>query len=248
MLHGLFTDRNHDFAEILAAAICSSTGLCVYRFDFRSHRDPAWIFPGYEGDLNDVKIVINMLHSRLSLSVAAIVGHSKGANVALMHAAEQAEAGLACVPTVVLAPRFHMSGMPSSLFSPAELASLKGPGAVETFSWTPRSGGTVIITQKMLDAVSSIDMLTVVNRIPDALPVLLLHGSKDKTIPVTDAEAFTAARPLIKKLILRTSHVFSDERAKMVQAVVGFIKLHCVRAAASETATPLSAAAGASSV
>lgn len=222
MLHGLFTDMNHNFAAELAEAIAIGTGLAAFRFSFRQHTDPAFVFPGYADDLLRVRCVVDALASR-GLRTACVIGHSKGANVAIMFAAQAPER----VPIAALAPRFFMAGMPSSLFSPAELAGLRegGPGAVLT--WAPKVGGEVRITQRMLDDVCAIEMGDVVASIPPGVPVLLVHGRKDQTIPVSDADAFVAVRPSIEKHVLKTGHVFSDERSKMIRLVVDWVTRHC---------------------
>ena len=234
MLHGLFTNLHHNFAAELAEKLAQTTGLCVYRFDFRQHTDPGYIFPGFPEDVADVQRVVDALSER-GLRTAGIIGHSKGANVALMYAAQAAELGV-LLPTVALAPRFYMAGMPTFIFSPEDLSKLREGSPEESLAWTPHAGGEIRVTQRMLDDILAIDMGAVVSRIPPSVPILLAHGRKDKTIPVVDADAFVAARPSIEKHIFKTGHVFSDDRGKMISLVIEWVTRHCCRGLDGEKA------------
>ena len=235
LLHGLFSHHDHNFAPALGRKIASDLGLSVYRFSFRfgaadSEPDYHFTFPGFADDLDDVRAAVTTL-ATVGLRVVAVVGHSKGANVALM-------AAPACVPdarcVIAIAPRFHMHGMLTALFA-AELPLLD---AADSFEWTPRGGGgAIVVTRRTCAEVRALDMGAVLDALPAAIAVLVVHGTADRIIPHEDADALHARRPSTSVLKLKTGHTFADNRRVLLEEVVAFVGAHCA-------GRPLAAAAG----
>lgn len=225
LLHGLFSHHDHNFAPALAARLAADLRLSVYRFSFRfgaddSEPDYQLTFPGFVCDLDDVRAAVATL-AAVGLRVVAVVGHSKGANVALMAAS-------ACVPdarcVVALAPRFHMPGMLTALFA-AELPLLD---AADSFEWTPRGGGgAIVVTRRTCAEVRALDMGAVLDALPAATALLVAHGTADRVIPHADADAVRARRPSATVLKLKTGHTFADKRVALLDAVVAFVGAHC---------------------
>ena len=230
MLHGLFSHHSHNFAPALADRIAVHCGVAVYRFNFRGPacgaNEPQWTFPGFAGDLEDVEAARIMLENR-GLLVVCLIGHSKGANVALMAAAATRIPMLRCV--VGLAPRFHMDGMLTALFA-SDLAKLD---VEDSFTWAPRSGGVVTVTRAVAESVRAMDMGAVAEALSASVPVLLVHGTVDSVIPHTDADAIAArSRAPCRVIKLRAGHTLMDARRALLDVVATFVEQHCSVAAA----------------
>lgn len=190
--HGLFSHKDHNHAPTLAAMLATELGLHVYRFDFLSGAD--YVFPGFQTDLSDLESVIAALQKEKGLQTVALFGHSKGANVVLMHAAKHAGDLGAIRAVVAHAPRFHMSGMLTKLFGPELLGQLDSEGG--SFQWAPKTDGwgPITITRAIRDGVLALDMGAVAAALPPGLPVLIAHGTLDQTITHKDSDAWRAAR------------------------------------------------------
>ena len=255
MCHGLFSGKEHNFAPQLAGLIASELGLHAFRFDFRSGPDAAtepdftYTFPGFPDDASDLEAALATVRGR-GLTPMVLLGHSKGANVVLMAAAEAATAGrdaalLSSLKAVVaVAPRFHMEGMLKSLFKD-DLPKLTHS---DSFQWTPNKPGwgPITITRAIRDYVLSLNMASVAAALPPSLPVLIAHGTLDQTISHKDADAWAVARvssaPVSAGVTsvakLKCGHKFEEpsERPRLLVTVLQFIANACgvERAGASE--------------
>jgi pimeloyl-ACP methyl ester carboxylesterase len=243
MLHGMLCSRDHNFAPALAAALTSQLGCCTYRLDFRSVApDPAepehsYSFCGFSDDLSDACAALSMLQAR-GLQLAAVLGHSRGATVALLLASQQR----LTVPVVAIAPRFHLQHMLTGLFSKPKQQAALASGS--PFQWSTRLG-PVTVTPAQVAALSAMgDMAQTVQSIPAEANILLVHGSADATIPVADAQAYAQARgPGLQLAILdQANHNFTSPPGSAEELIA------CVGAfLAAQLAQPASASGSAAS-
>lgn len=235
LLHGLFSHHDHNFAPALAARLASELRLTVLRFSFRYGADPTepnyrFAFPGFADDVDDVHAAVATL-AAAGLRVVAVVGHSKGANVALMVAPDLP--AVRCV--AALAPRYRMHAMLDALFA-AELPQLE---AADSFEWTPRGGGgAIVVTRSTCAAVRAIDMGAVADVLPTGMAVLVAHGTTDRVIPHVDADALRERRPSARVLKLRCGHTFKEAQPALLDAVVRFVGEHCCGGVAVAVPTP----------
>lgn len=240
MLHGLLSDKDHNFAPELARRVAAHLALNVVRFDFRSAADPRaepeyrYRFCGFEEDVDDVRVVAEQVWGGgLSLGpVRAVLGHSRGANVAIMAVATWHEA---CGPTplcIAIAPRFDMPGMLAK-FDPSAVAALLAPGRPldAAFEWETKRG-PVAVTRADVEYVQGLRMEPFLAQLPQGHPLLLLHGTADVTIPHADSVSMSGAREgggTEFHSVEGAAHTFGRTRhtEAVVALVCSFLSRHC---------------------
>ena len=89
-MHGTMSDYNHNFTQDLANKMCKDHGICSYRFNLRYHStenepDHRYRFSGFDDDIDDMRYVVRAL-KKAGYEVWALIGHSRGANDALIYA------------------------------------------------------------------------------------------------------------------------------------------------------------------
>jgi pimeloyl-ACP methyl ester carboxylesterase len=93
LLHGLLSNKDHNFAPLLADTLSRTLGVHTYRVALRTGPSPEepearYRFCGFEEDIDDALCAADMLEKR-GLRVVAVVGHSRGGNIALMYGARR---------------------------------------------------------------------------------------------------------------------------------------------------------------
>uniref|UniRef100_A0A7S3QKD6 Serine aminopeptidase S33 domain-containing protein n=1 Tax=Dunaliella tertiolecta TaxID=3047 RepID=A0A7S3QKD6_DUNTE len=203
-LVGTFTDAKSDKLAILCHGYAGSKDGFVYpkmakalaakkisslRFDFTGNgeSDGAFEFGNYLQEVADLRCAVQYVRESLRKTPIALVGHSKGANVVLLYAAQFDD-----VPLVInIAARFDMKRGIKERFGEEVLAKVQKLGQVP-MTVRNDSGQTVkwLLTKKALEERMSIDMEAAAKRI-SLSEVLTVHGKADATIPYQDAEAFS---------------------------------------------------------
>ncbi len=258
LFHGLLSNMDHSFAPVLADRISRTLGLSTYRFNFRTGPTPEepgarYRFCGFEEDVDDAVCAAEMLRAR-GLRVVAAVGHSRGGNIALLYGALPPPPGQPHPVVAALAPRFRVPGTLDK-FDAAAVAALES-GAVASFDWDVKGSGfagTIQVTRDDVTYVrSGLDMGAVVRSLPAALPLLLVHGAADKTIPADDSRMAADARPAGTTLhvISGANHTFQGTKVteKLLGFVLDFLRAHvpgCLPAPEAAPAAPAAAAAAA---
>jgi alpha-beta hydrolase superfamily lysophospholipase len=211
MMHGLLSERNHNFAPALAEALAKVTGHSVFRYDSRfapdvNEPDFRYRFSGFEDDVDDLTFVLKQL-KKDGYAPWALVGHSRGANDVLLASSKDHILGhFACDTTApvgtpplrlavcALAARFTMPDMFRRIFSEENQKAVDDPSCGNQFTWHSKKG-ELIVTQADADIVrKSMDMAAVVKAIPETVPILHMHGVDDEVIAVDDARKFVPTR------------------------------------------------------
>jgi uncharacterized protein len=254
LLHGLLSNKDHNFAPLLADTLARTLGCAVYRFDFRTRPSPEepsfrYRFCGVDEDLEDTVAAVETLRADRGLRTVAVVGHSRGANIALLYAAATSSSVAddvekqRCRVFVGIAPRFRMAGMLDK-FAPEQLAQLEETGQ---FVWAAKGtgfSGDVVVTRDDIAYVQTgVDMAAAVRRIPEDARLLLLHGAADKTIPAEDSrlalaarveagggEGSAAARNTSLVVVSGANHTFQGSKLtdKLLRAVTDFVGVHAL--------------------
>eukprot|EP00922_Rhytidocystis_sp_ex-Travisia-forbesii_P050622 GHVS01075215.1.p1 GENE.GHVS01075215.1~~GHVS01075215.1.p1 ORF type:complete len:357 (-),score=130.58 GHVS01075215.1:76-1044(-) len=181
LCHGLFCSKNHHLLLHLAANL----PLATVRFDFhgngQSGGDEDWNFGGYQTEVDqDIRSVVLFLRSK-QLKVVALIGHSRGANNALLYAIRYDD-----IPLVVaIASRYDMARGIDKHFGEARMKLLE-PGGPGSFEIVASDGRTRRITQSSIDDRLAIDMSRV--SLIRHSKLLLVHGTADDIIPFQDSE------------------------------------------------------------
>ena len=204
LCHGLLGRRSSAFLPQLRTRLLEGTVDAVVLYDSRGNGDSTGqaSIAGYHRDVRDLACVVAGLRA-CGLRVEAVVGHSRGANVVLLHAAQWCS-GSARVPLVcAIAPRFDMAALPLKYFTPQQRASVgfgrdassgvgasAGSGSGEAgeqgsfvwHTWSSRNPA-VPVTRAHLEEVSSLDMRRQCCLVPPTTRVLLCHGYVTYTAP-----------------------------------------------------------------
>jgi hypothetical protein len=221
--------KNHSFAPLLAqriAAECDS--VCALRFDLRGaapdEHEPEHRFSvcGFDDDADDAMCAVSFLNAR-GLSIAAVIGHSRGATSAVVLFSRR-EASLASAACVAIAPRYFVSEVRSKFTHEQIAAAASGDG----FWWSTRPGDMpVFVCGEDFRRLEGIDMAEIVRAISAETRMLFIHGVADATIPSSDSEAFASARGKSSELVLikAANHSFqrSAHRKILVDRVVAFV-------------------------
>jgi len=89
--HGYNSWRNQMFILNLAAKLAEELQCHVLRFDFtgNGHSTGDWSGSNYDGELNDLRSVVDFVQNYLNLSIVSIVGHSKATITVNRYLAEE---------------------------------------------------------------------------------------------------------------------------------------------------------------
>ncbi|KAL6747077.1 Alpha/Beta hydrolase protein [Haematococcus lacustris] len=188
LLHGYAASKDGGFLPAMAKAFAQKK-LSTLRFDFAGNgeSDGAFEFGNYAQETSDTRCAVQYVREALSKKVVAVIGHSKGANVALLYASHYDD-----VPLIVnIAGRFDMKRGIKERFGEEVLAKVEKLGQVP-MTVTTDTGATVkwLLTKKSLAERMQLDMEAAARRITLS-EVLTVHGTADTTIPPKDAEAFS---------------------------------------------------------
>ncbi|KAG9393850.1 Alpha/beta hydrolase family [Carpediemonas membranifera] len=177
--HGLGAHKDQRFLAYLAAHL---PGYSTIRFDMPGNGDSPGMFTlGYQAEVDAIDSVVNWALAR-GLAPTLVVGHSKGADEVLLHAAQRAS-----VPAVVaLSGRGDMAVQPEGRYSTQQMAQLASTGQfIKRFGDVDR-----VVTQAMMDERVSLDMRQI-SAIPPSVCVTVVHGTADEIIPYKDADLLT---------------------------------------------------------
>ena len=233
--HGTLSSANHNFTDELTQKLSNELGLRSYRFNFRFDKSEAepdhrYKFSGYDDDVSDLEAVVKSLRAD-GYSPWCFFGHSRGSNDVLLYATKHTSeeflnADDECkrespsdpayrfdankIALVVTAPRFDMARMSTTIFTPEQLAAVEETGSCV---W-PTQRGDLLLTKEDLEVTDrQMDMGKVVETMPEAVPILLLHGTDDELIPVEDAHAYKKARTSIDVSIIDGArHAFRGKK------------------------------------
>jgi alpha/beta superfamily hydrolase len=230
LLHGMVADANHSFAPQLARAL-SASGFSSLRFNFRgvapSAEEPSHRYRicGVGDDVEDLALVHAAAGAALG-RVVALVGHSRGANAALLHAGS---CGAALPAVVAIAPRFHWEGMLTSgkIIAAADVAVLEA-GAAPSVRWATRCGAVAITREDVATLRAWGTAAEALGAIPCSTKLLFVHGTKDVNIPAADSRAAQATRPdAALELVEGAAHNFKGHEERLCTAVTGFLARTC---------------------
>ena len=88
------------------------------------------------------------------------------------------------------APRFNMK----TIFTDNQLNTIQSNGSC---IWTTQRGDLNVTKEDLFITDSIMDMNKVIQKIPEKIPILLLHGTDDELIPVADASSYKDCRDSI---------------------------------------------------
>ena len=187
-IHGGCWRAQYDLAHVASAsAALVADGYATWTIEYRRLGDAGG---GWPGTFDDVALAVDHVRSlaaqfpRLDTTRVVLMGHSAGGQLALWAASRTAaDVSGALMP---------VSGEPlvvAGVVSLAGITDLAAYGATTSGcngAVTPLMGGTPAAVPERYRAVSPVD------RVPLRIPVRLVHGDADPTVPLTQSRDFDA--------------------------------------------------------
>jgi len=213
-----FTCSRHTTILRSVCHALADQGFTVLRFDFSGNgqSEGSFVESTYSKQIAEMEAAAACLAGR-GISWLGLAGHSMGAMVALLAAAEIRSVRAICA----LAARSRVMGA-AELLSPAQLQELQETGRVRFVS----RGRALELSREMFSDAARHDLGRAVASLVQ--PLLLVHGAKDEITPVEEAYRIQRYRPEGTRLALvpGADHMFSgdEHRQLATELVVSWFK------------------------
>lgn len=213
LVHGFRDSKNGRFISNLAFEL-HKRGAQTCRFDCTGNGGSGGHFQyaNYRSEAEDLRAVVEYLRSE-GRNVAGVAGHSKGGGVVLIYAQKYADVE----QVVALAPRYVMNVGIEERFGKKLIEQVRVIGKAEVIN--SKDGFKFFLTRDSLLERESLNMGEVARDIPENVEVVIVHGSKDEIIPVTDADKFDRDIKNSRKVIVEgADHGFRGVEKKVADA------------------------------
>ncbi|XP_014507419.1 uncharacterized protein LOC106767107 isoform X1 [Vigna radiata var. radiata] len=218
LCHGGRASKENFIMTNLAAAL-ENAGISSFRFDFTGNGESEGSFEigGFWREADDLHAVAQHF-LKANRTVIAIVGHSKGANAAILYASKYND-----VKTIVnLSGTHDLKVGLLSRYGKEFLERIRKEGFIELEA--APGGINYRITEESLKDRLSISMLEECLHIDKECRFFTVHGSADIQIPALAAVEFDKILPNHKFHIIEgADHVYSDHQDELASVVVNFI-------------------------
>lgn len=207
ILHGVLAHKDQLYHRKLAQTLpCDS-----FRFDFR-HADQGgesrhapgsggWHMSSFDQDILDIHTAILYLRKTFNYHVESVIAHSRGVLNMWQYFWDVEMRRSNVIPNntqnfildripfyVALAGRWDMHRMRKRFPDNSQELQQKG-----YFEWKVRVAGknfSVHVTKPMVDGFCNFPIADMVNKFPTDVDALIVHGTKDATVPYQDAFAY----------------------------------------------------------
>ncbi|BAT76823.1 hypothetical protein VIGAN_01488100 [Vigna angularis var. angularis] len=218
LCHGGRASKENFIMTNLAAAL-ENAGISSFRFDFTGNGESEGSFEigGFWREADDIHAVAQHF-LKANRTVIAIVGHSKGANAAILYASKYND-----VKTIVnLSGTHDLKVSLVSRYGKEFLERIRKEGFIELEA--EPGGINYRITEESLKDRLNISMLEECLHIDKECRFFTVHGSADIQIPALAAVEFDKILPNHKFHIIEgADHVYSDHQDELASVVVNFI-------------------------
>ncbi|MBI2358936.1 MAG: alpha/beta fold hydrolase [Deltaproteobacteria bacterium] len=198
LCHGMESNKESEKLVALSQAL-AKRGILTLRFDFAYAGESSGKFEDitYSGEVEDLRAAYDFIQ-RLSAEKIAILGSSMGGTVALLFAAE--EKRVAALATI--AAPLHPEKITEAILSREEVQQWRREGFLHYHGRR--------INMSLLEDIERLDVAGAVKKI--VCPVLLLHGDRDDTVPVAEANEIYDCLVGSKRLVVLSGadHRLSD--------------------------------------
>ncbi|EPQ30370.1 uncharacterized protein PFL1_01896 [Pseudozyma flocculosa PF-1] len=232
ILHGVLAHKDQTYHRLLAASLPIDS----FRFDFRANAETPgpWNMASFDLDLQDMRACIDYLTDRLGYTVEVIIAHSRGALDGFKFLATQCNDAVEPrkrVPYyVALGARWRMKKIHDRdpLYQPAFAAE-------GFYRWKVKVAGQkreVHIYPKDVEDFAVWPIEKYVAEFPTKTDVLLVSGTADETVPVSDSAYYINAltgphrRPgsASLRLIDDANHNFKGHYDELVDIIVTWLQ------------------------
>ena len=221
VLHGFLGSRNDPLLRETCVALARS-GIAAYRFDFSGNGDSEGRFEDAVPSkmLREVDTAVQRF--RMRYAKVFLLGHSLGGTLAVLTAARTGVAG-----AIAIAAPSHLGKAAERMFTPQQRAQMRSIGF--TLYNVRRTVGEIpyTITERFVQELVSVDPIAVAPSV--RCPVLLVHGSANAIVPITDSEDLFEALPAREiALVGGADHFFRypGHLDVLLDAVVRWVRKH----------------------
>ena len=219
LMHGIFASKDLNPMPALAKALAEA-GIASIRFDFNGHGKS-------QGRMQDMTIgkeiadaiaIWNYVSSLPYVESIGLLGHSQGGVVASMTAGRLATDGKAPAGIVLIAPGSVIKeACQAGKFFNARFDPTDPPEFVRCLVFM-KLGREYLLTTQQLDIYGTAAAYQG--------PVLLLHGSRDGTVPMWCSEKFleTYGNHATLQVVEGENHTITRHRKEVVASTVAFFK------------------------
>ncbi|XP_057765978.1 uncharacterized protein LOC130986545 isoform X2 [Salvia miltiorrhiza] len=200
LCHAFRSSKEH-FAMVKLAGALENEGITAFRFDFSltEYTEDSYYSGNYNSEIEDLRAVVEYF-SAVNRPVAAILGHSKGANVVLEYASKYHDIGAV----------INVSGR----YDPWHI-DLKSRKASSDYEVTKEN------KSKQVDTNIHEEWLTIDPR----CKVLTVHGTADNDVALDDAYEIGKVVPNHQlQLVDGADHTYHARLDQLAAAVVHFAK------------------------
>ncbi|MCK4967510.1 MAG: alpha/beta fold hydrolase [Candidatus Aenigmarchaeota archaeon] len=169
--HGFGGHKTYKVFVDTARCLCDS-GFLVLRFDFTGHGDSEGTYTDYsiKNEVDDLDCAVKFLKSQnINTKNIRLVGHSLGALVSVLYAEENKNVA----SLVLLAPALNLKELMFLWYSKRQIYTLKLNGLIYVKKYT--------ITKAFFDESKAFNLTEDIFKLK--IPVAVMHGKKDETIP-----------------------------------------------------------------
>ncbi|XP_058758262.1 uncharacterized protein LOC131631485 [Vicia villosa] len=219
LCHGFRCSKDNNLILNLAVAL-ENAQISSFRFDFSGNGESEGSFQygNYWTEVEDLHAVAE--HFRESNRIIrAIVGHSKGGDVVLLHASKYHD-----IRTVVnISGRYDLKVGIEERLGKDYLERIRKEGFIDV---KKRSGSFDyrVTKESLMDRLGTI-MHEACLQIDKECRVLTIHGSLDEIIPVQDAHEFGKIIPNHKLHIIEgADHSYTNHQDELSSVIMSFIK------------------------
>ncbi len=219
LMHGIFASKNINPMPALARGLAKA-GIASIRFDFDGHgkSDGRMQDMTIEKELADARAVWDYVSRLPYVEGVGLLGHSQGGVVASMTAGRLAADGITPDGVVLIAPGSVIKdACQAGKFFNARFDPANPPEFVRCLVFM-KLGREYLLTTQQLDIYGTAAAYQG--------PVLLLHGSRDGTVPMWCSEKFLEAygNHATLQVVEGENHTITRHRKEVVASTMAFFK------------------------
>lgn len=231
ILHGALSHKDQTYHKALVQALPFDS----FRFDFRANAETpgTWSISGLDDDLEDLNAVVHHLRNQLGYTIEVVVAHSRGSIGAFAWFTRHCPDSLP--PThrvpyfVALGTRFNMARIQAR--TARFMSAFKRDGFYRLQARIASEDREMLIYPEQMEQFANWPTAEIARDFPTKTDVLLVHGTADKIVPVSDVASYANTlhsvprRPgsCVLQLVENADHNFKGLYNELVACIVDWL-------------------------
>lgn len=217
LMHGIFSSKDYNPVPQIAKGLAKA-GIASIRFDFNGHGKSSGKMQDMtiEKEILDAQAVLNYVQSLPYVEEIGLLGHSQGGVIASMFAGVLSDAGNVPSGVVLIAPGTVIKeACQAGKFFNAKFDPANPPEYIRCWG-IMKLGREYIVTTQNLDIIGTAAKYNG--------PVMLLHGDRDRIVPMWCSENLLKAYGdnAALKVISGENHTITRHRKTVIASAVEF--------------------------